>query len=66
MWLDTGEMVELVKKLDEAEAALSAYIADDTSDVANLTKVSDALAEMREMVYSDIASADSPKEIKQR
>ena len=65
MWLDTGEMVELVKKLDEAEAALSAYIADDTNDEANLTKVSDALSEMREMVYGDIASADSPKGARQ-
>ena len=65
MWLDTGEMVELFKKLDDVDAALSAYIADDTSGLANLTKVSDALAEMREMVYSDIASADSPKGARQ-
>lgn len=58
MWIDAGELVGLLEKIDEAEASLGAYLADDTSDEENLRKAADALAELRKLVYRDIASAD--------
>ena len=63
MWLDTGELVRLLEKLDATQAALRAYLADDTSDEAPLEKLGGCLEEMRQMVYRDIASADSPADI---
>ena len=60
MWLDTGELVRLVEKLDEAEALLAAYFADDTGEEESLRKAAAVLAEMRKMAYRDIASADEP------
>ena len=64
MWIDTAELVKLIEKLDEAQAALREYLADDTDDEEHLTALSGKLGEMRGMVYRDIASADSPAEIK--
>lgn len=63
MWLDTAELVRLIEKLDEAQAALRGYLADDTSDEERLTELSSKLGEMRGMVYRDIASADNPADI---
>ena len=62
MWIDAGELVGLLEKIDEAEASLGAYLADDTSDGENLRKAADALAELRKLVYRDIASADGLSE----
>lgn len=63
MWLDTGELVRLLEKLDATQAALKAYLADDTSDDAPLERLGGCLEEMRQMLYRDIASADAPADI---
>lgn len=62
MWLDTGELIRLVEKLDATQDALRTYLADDTSDEAPLEKLGGCLEEMRQMLYRDIASADAPAE----
>lgn len=61
MWIDTGELVKLIEKLDETQSALQAYFADDTNDEEHLRKVGERLAEMRLALYRDIAQADKPQ-----
>ena len=52
MWIDTGELVRLVEKVDEAEGVLAGS--------ADLDELGAVLGELRRLIYRDIALADEP------
>ena len=56
MWIDTGELVKLIEKVDEAERILGG------SGELELDELGAVLGELRRLLYRDIASADSPAE----
>lgn len=55
MWIDTGELVRLLEKVDEAEAILRG--ADENATWDDFGEV---LEELRKLIYRDIALADNP------
>ena len=59
MWIDTGELIRLLEKLDEAQAAVSAGSVDPAA-------MAQWIAETRAMVYADIAQADAPADAGRR
>lgn len=66
MWLETGELVRLLEKVDDAAAQVNEYFGSgaDAGAEEPVARIGAVLGELRKLIYADIARADAdPPEV---